>query len=266
MSERYSIIEINPTLAKTLLARRAANRSLNEHLVARYAEDMSRGRWRCGGDPISISPSGELLNGQHRLAAVVKSGVTITALVGFDVPADSVFDSGRKRTYGDELARRGVKHASSLAAVHRLVVASERLSAGRVLPASGVVPATTTAMLEDIETRGDVGILKDAAALLKGKLRIAPTLVQSSVLGWLFWRFSKLDREEALRFFEDLDSGEGLPHDDPVLRVRNRLISDRYRPQRTKAAYLVKAWNARRSGKKISRFTWTEDEQFPEAI
>jgi len=73
--------EIGPQAAQRLLAR--DDHCTDLHTVARYADMMLNGQWRppwrptmmrpCSG--IQISPAGRVLDGHHRLAAVVASGV-----------------------------------------------------------------------------------------------------------------------------------------------------------------------------------------------
>jgi hypothetical protein len=47
------------------------NRDIRPQLVDRYAEEMQAGRWRTVlSDPIAITSAGQVLNGQHRIAAV----------------------------------------------------------------------------------------------------------------------------------------------------------------------------------------------------
>ena len=43
--------------------------------------EMQDGKWRLNGKTICFDSTGRLLNGQHRLSAVVRSGVTLTTVV-----------------------------------------------------------------------------------------------------------------------------------------------------------------------------------------
>jgi len=49
---------------------------------------MSAGRWQENGETIIVGKSGNLLDGQHRLQAVIQSGVSIMAIIVFGVDDD----------------------------------------------------------------------------------------------------------------------------------------------------------------------------------
>lgn len=75
-------VKVTPEMADELLALNdEKNRRLSRHTVEKYAEDMSSGRWgRTNTNPIGVMVDDNgrivsLLDGQHRLAAVVMSGV-----------------------------------------------------------------------------------------------------------------------------------------------------------------------------------------------
>lgn len=53
------------------------NRRRRHGRVQRYAADMRTGKWRITGETVRLDENGMLLNGQHRLAAVVLSGATV---------------------------------------------------------------------------------------------------------------------------------------------------------------------------------------------
>ena len=114
---KLSIELITPKLAEEYLARNTNNyRKINPSIVKKYAEDMKDGKWEETAEPISFSPSGVLLNGQHRLAAIVKSGVAVTMVVARDVEA-RIFDIQGKRTDAQYYRNLGIQgYAGSKAA------------------------------------------------------------------------------------------------------------------------------------------------------
>ena len=74
---------ITPEYAKELLDYNKKNRSLSKATVDRYAEDMRKDNWQQNGEAIKIDWDGNLIDGQHRLAACVKSGVSFDKLLFF---------------------------------------------------------------------------------------------------------------------------------------------------------------------------------------
>lgn len=81
------------------------NRPLSEDHVNKLARDMKNGKWKISHEGIAFDPHGILLDGQHRLWAIVESQVSIDMLVFFNVPQDSVMviNGGRVRTVVDVL-------------------------------------------------------------------------------------------------------------------------------------------------------------------
>lgn len=92
------IMDITPAIAAEMLEKNTNNyRRITSYKVEEYARKMRLGYWQENGEPIQFGKDGQLLNGQHRLAAIIKSGTTQRMLVVFDVDAD-VFDSGKNRS------------------------------------------------------------------------------------------------------------------------------------------------------------------------
>jgi hypothetical protein len=101
----YCRLHVDPSDAKSLLERNTNNRKLRETVVDYYANEMINGNWVDNGDPIRIARSGRLLNGQHRLSAVVKAGVSLPFHFLSNLSEESFeqMDNGAKRTLNDNL-------------------------------------------------------------------------------------------------------------------------------------------------------------------
>lgn len=66
---------IDPQKANTYLARNISNRRLRPRKVRRYCIDMKNGAWVVSHQGIAFDTHGNLLDGQHRLLAIIESGV-----------------------------------------------------------------------------------------------------------------------------------------------------------------------------------------------
>lgn len=119
--QRAEQVEITPELARQWVDGRRKNRTISQVSVDRYAHDMNNGRWMVSGEAIKFDMSGKLIDGQHRLLAVLASGVAITSWVIWGLPEEAmdVMDSGRKRSPGDMLSIRGVASPKNTAACCR---------------------------------------------------------------------------------------------------------------------------------------------------
>lgn len=103
----FEIIEITPQMASEMLAHNEGNRHINPARVNQYAADMLRGAFE-SLDPIAISEDGKLLNGQHRLKAIIAAGIPVKMLVAKDVRSTMVFDKGQTRSTADSLKMSGL--------------------------------------------------------------------------------------------------------------------------------------------------------------
>ena len=117
-------------LAKLVEEGTFRNRPINKKLVASYASDMIRGRWGLTHQGIAFDEHGRLVDGQHRLWAVVKAGIPVTMMVttglpastngGYSIPTMDVIDCGKNRTVGQKLRiSHGISGASQVASVVR---------------------------------------------------------------------------------------------------------------------------------------------------
>jgi len=104
--------DITPDMAKTYLKSNTHNRPLDPARVAKYAADMRAGRWLVSPETISFDEHGVLLNGQHRLAAIVESSVTVKFLVvmGMDPMVLLMIDRGKPRTTAQNVGLMGKKN------------------------------------------------------------------------------------------------------------------------------------------------------------
>lgn len=121
--ERTQKIYITPELASVLLSKNNTNRSLRKNTVLAYSQQMLKGEWKENNpDPIILSRNGKLLNGQHRLNAVLKSEKTLSWNIYImdkdDVdPMDLMVDQALKRNSADILK----KDLNTLATINKFL-------------------------------------------------------------------------------------------------------------------------------------------------
>lgn len=100
---------ITPYMAKKYLETQERNREINSLRVLEYADRMKKGQWLVG-QAITFDGDGHLIDGQHRLAAIVKYGNAVDFLVvrGVSKESASVFDVGQKRTMAQVAKIQGI--------------------------------------------------------------------------------------------------------------------------------------------------------------
>jgi hypothetical protein len=111
------ILKITPDMAERILLTNDSNRALNYNRVLLYADALRRGDWKLNGESVKIGTNDRLLDGQHRLKAIIQSGIPMTTLVikGVDESVFDTIDTGKTRTGGDTLRVMGVENATNIA-------------------------------------------------------------------------------------------------------------------------------------------------------
>lgn len=99
-------VMMTPVEAAKLLESNTHNRPMRDSVIDRYARDMKEGRWIETHESIAIASDGEIVDGQHRLWAVLFSGATVPLRVTYNASKESqkVIDSGVIRTVVDVVA------------------------------------------------------------------------------------------------------------------------------------------------------------------
>lgn len=260
-----SIVQVTPEMAGEWLAGNTVNRKIRQAPVNQYASDMLAGRWTLTGDAICFSPDGLLLNGQHRLNAVVSSGMTIPMLVMRNIPAEAMgnMDAGAKRSQADFLNFQGETHTAALASALKLALI---YSDGRLYRDRKVQSTSNGELLEFLEENPD--IRESVAFIYANAKKVDLTPTAKIVTHWLFARAS--DRAQADLFYELLSTRIGLPAGSPILALDSRIRE--MRRQRVRLTHreelylLVKAWNYWRTGRsavKLSAKSKTGDLRIP---
>jgi len=127
---KTQLVTITPAMAENWLnENNAANRKLREGLAEKYAADMRSGHWTECPVPISFYDDGNLADGQHRLFAIVESGIAQQFLVLYGLPrkAGLNLDNGAVRTLVDNARIAGnAELNNTLLAVTRAIYEGER--------------------------------------------------------------------------------------------------------------------------------------------
>lgn len=247
-----TVIEvITPEIASKILERNTNNRNLNKSAVAYYKEQIERGAWQVNGESIKIAHDGTLLDGQHRLRAVVESGKPIKTFVARGLSEESfkTIDAGKSRTHADYLKINGREGAlSQLAAAARVAMAFNDSTGEYVYSSKKVSP---TDMISYVDRHSG---LSDSLSIVGENVS---RVMSKSVAAGCHYIFSIVDSEAAHQFFESLGTGANLKEGSPILAVRNRLMAIRATGraggshQKMVVAYLVQAFNYFLDGKTL---------------
>lgn len=74
----FRLVEITPEKARRMLEKNNGNRKVYQRVVDGYVRDILAGKWQLTHQCLAVDISGNIIDGQHRLTAIVQAGVTVT--------------------------------------------------------------------------------------------------------------------------------------------------------------------------------------------
>ena len=231
------------------------NRKIREATVEAYARDMLEGRWEMTAEPLKFDRDGNLLDGQHRLHATARSGVSVTFPVARNVTAEAqrVMDTGTKRQTHDQLRLAGYSNTAMISAAGRL---GWRADHGLLAPTHNKVKVTNSEVLNWVDSHSDIA---EFAAMAT---RVRNTFDGGSIGAFLYtiWRTHHIARSAADDFWEGVITGADLAAGDPRLALRAKLTkrptakdTESTRRAAWAVQFVAEAWNAYRAGEDLSR-------------
>ncbi|MFE7193753.1 hypothetical protein [Kitasatospora sp. NPDC057541] len=118
------IVKVTPEIAEEFLSRASVNRPLDKGQVRTLAEAIIRGEWRLTHQGIAFDKAGELLDGQHRLHAIIEANSPAEMFVvdGLSRDVFPVLDTGKRRSAADTLSSTGEKYLTLLSSTIRHVI------------------------------------------------------------------------------------------------------------------------------------------------
>lgn len=252
------IVCITPDMARVMLSHNTKNRKLNQNHVRRLQAAMEAGEWWMNGEAIIFGQDGTLLNGQHRLFAIIASGVSVDVLVvrGINRQAFRTLDGGRVRTTGEVLAMVGEKNANMVAAAVQALISF--VDVGGTVFSSGSHGRKATPTLTETVLRVHSRIRESVFAMRRN------TLFRNQHGCLLHYLFSIVDAAKAAEFASVLADG----HADigrPFVVLRETLLRTPLRTdlRRAYCAKSIKAFNAEMLGERPKMFKFLSGEDFP---
>lgn len=250
-----TVEEITPQQAALWLeGANIRNRPLNHARAQALAAAIKRGEWWLNGDAIRFCTSGQLLDGQHRLQAIVYAGQSVKTLVVRGLHPDSftTIDTNRKsRNLSDTIALAGIANYNQLSTVARFAHSYETY--GNPFEAKGEKMASVDQLMAYAQRRD----LQDATRVA-ANAQWCKKYIGVGLAGFCYAVFKAYRPDHADGFMAKLDSGVGLEEGSPVLALRNRLMLEKAGSSRllatAKAAMIFKAWRLYLLGANVTSF------------
>jgi len=269
MAIRSVVEKITPDMAAKLLeeAKEVQNRNVSDGHVEWLAAQMKSGKWALNGEALIFDEEGQLIDGQHRLWAIVNSGITIESLVtrGVDRKGFATIDTGSARTSGNVLSIYGEKNGNVLSAALGWLHRYENGKMLWALKASGFAAATALALVKKHPGMRDA---VEWSAGMRGNAIFRK--VSGSILAFLRYVFTAYKPQKAAEFFDLV--GDVVPDKEgtPTRVLRDwYLTKDKGRAAATTLelmAVTVKAWNVFLTGERLQKLIWRRAGKFPESF
>lgn len=247
---KTSIVNLTPELAKLYLARNfSGQRNLMASSVNYLAQQMQSGQWKLNGESLKFDKDGNLIDGQHRCAAVVKSGISIPILIveGLSKDVNLTIDDGVKRTRGNIMAMRGIANYNTVSSIV-MGVMNYRRALGANSGAGGslntAIRPSKIDMINEYE-RHPSEYQHSLHLAKKAKSLAAPSAL--GIVAALSIIDGEQERDLVDMFYESLSTGLNIGTESPVYKLRERLIKNKGSIARLSSHQLIlltaKAWN-----------------------
>jgi hypothetical protein len=245
---------ITPEMAEEWLATsNTHNRNIRDTAVIQYARDMENGNWLMTGAPIAFATDGELLDGQHRLMAIARSGETVEMFVARNLEnnAQKVMDTNLRRGVGDMLKLDGYHNPMNLGAAIRLAMTYETDVPGTRRRPTRIAP-THLEVNEFLKANPDI-VDATQSALRYRHLIDCPV----SALSVSWWEMFKLNEETCESFFDSIanntTNGVGDPRNTLIQRFASARRQSETIPQNAYLSMMFRAWNFWVKGEELYR-------------
>jgi hypothetical protein len=244
---------ITPERAKEYLELNTTkNRGLIANHVRLLAREMRAGNWQLNGESIKFSRMQRagrvLVDGQHRLRAIIVANTPITTMVIDDVPAKTflTLDTGKNRSGKHTLEIMGEKNATLLSAALRCLF---HYKTHKTIFRQFAV--TNSDLVNTLQDHPDIKKHLYAGPKVN---RLAP----GGFAVFLSYALSFHHKDAATDFFYHVSTGANLDTTSPIIHYRNFVFDYQLRklrrPRNKKHADLIMAWNGFIQGEKWKKF------------
>jgi hypothetical protein len=240
---------VTPAIAAEILQSNVQNRRVKMPTLLRYVEEIKKGKWVKGtGELIKISKSNILLDGQHRLMAVVKAGIPTWFHIAEECDEEifKVLDTGSTRSAGDIFHINDVKNSTKLPSIIQFYYFLKKnkgqgLSIDEIPKNLKYNNHELWDLYEENQQLYDYVATKTTALYISFGKILAP-----QIIGGMYLYFRDINIEQADDFMQQLCSGENIKNNSIAI-LRSKLISDKISTRKMtitiKHALIIKTWN-----------------------
>lgn len=265
---RSRVQTITPARAAEWLETNTFNRPLSRPVVRGFAEAMRRGDWLVTHQGIAFDVNGVLVDGQHRLAAIIEADQPVEMTVFTEVAEGTfdVLDTGKRRNAADVLAIEGEKNSIMLAAMVRTVWLYHNRPD---LNWSGGAAAVTNHQI--VQTLDQHPTLRDFLSVGE-QIAAATGMIKSAAGSASYLIEQAVKRADLTGWYDGIIEGAGLSKGDPRLQFRRAMFNMtrrhageplRRRDTREHVALYLKAFNSWHTGEPLAQLRFTSRDPMP---
>lgn len=260
-SIKTAIVTITPEIAQQLLDNTdmTIQRKANHGQVKFLTREILKGNWALNGDAIRQDVLGNIIDGQHRLKACVRSKTNIETLFVKGLPTESIvtIDMGQKsRNNSDVLEmsrRKKFKYSGSISSSAKFINNFDSKVFSSNSDRKIATYMSGADYLEWIKSHEDIF---DSVAESMRIRSNGDKLISSPVFCGLKYIFDRLNKDKSNLFFQQLSDGYGLKSTDTLFTLRKKLINNRFKStrmtQKTIVLLICRCWNAFIKGEKLT--------------
>lgn len=255
------MVNVSPDIAQYWLETASeGNRPVSRTIVSDYVSEMCAGNWKIG-EPIKFNKAGKLVDGQHRLNAVLVSGLTVPMYVmtGLDLETSLVLDTGKTRNPADAMVISGlsaIPNKFAVSACARLAILWDENGltkihshGGRKIHNHEIVDWVKNNY--DIATKGATSGRLTAESMKP--LGATRTPIRPAIFAFGDILFSRVDIDAAKSFYDNIHNGSRQRQGDPITTLARMAMNQSLRLSQ-QLALLIHTWNDVRAGEAHSYF------------
>lgn len=269
----FHSVEITPEIAKRLLDNTDSKvqRKLKRNHVVWLSNTMKEKQFKQNnGDTIRQDIEGNIIDGQHRLAACIDANFTLKTIFvkGLETDIIKTINIGQKtRTFTDVLEinhRTNYKYCNVITASVKFIIRFQKsifTAGGAGINKSNL---STETFLKWIDKNPEIiDFIGETMIIVANGDR----LIKASVFCGLKWVLDKYNKTESDIFFQMLSDGIGLKKSSPIYTLRKKIFASKFGvnqkkykiKQRELIFLILKTWNSYLDNKTITRFVMPKD-------
>jgi hypothetical protein len=244
--------------AYEMMKHNKANRTIRNSHVNALLREIAAHRFYPGIDSICFDIYGNLMNGQHRLRAIIESGIPVKLVIvrNMDPRAMKAFDANQTRKAKDYFAMHGKHYAATVESAARVLMSLKHVAeTDKTLAHDKILPQQIIDFVDQQHTE-----LFDEAPITGKAGRFLG--LPSVILAW-YHLASRVHPHVADKALHVLESGEQQYENDPLHRfVMRRLQGKREKENRLRDEYLYTlfhCYNLHSSKRELTRIKFSNE-------